>query len=78
MRAESTQARKTGILHITEVNEKTMAPYSRICFIPSRVTAGFYCFYRYHKSQCFPIREAVSTVFGSRYKLFQFTDKRIL
>ena len=76
MRAGSTQACKTGLVHITEVNGKTTAPYSRICFIPYCVAAEFHCFYRHHKSQCFPITEAASPAYRSRYKLIQFTDKK--
>lgn len=76
MRAESTQACKTGLLHITEVNGKTTAPYSQICFIPYCVAAEFHCFYRHHKPQCFPTTEAASPADRSRYKLTQFTDKK--
>lgn len=36
---------------------------------------GGLCFYRYHKCKCLPIREAVSIVCKSRYKLTQYTHK---
>lgn len=38
-------------------------------WIPDCIIMRFYCFYTYPKSQCFPIRKTVPTVYTWRYKL---------
>lgn len=74
--AQSSEKLVLGSIWDIELAEnRNQSPYTRIHVFSDFITVRFYCFYRYHKCQWLPIREAVSTVHKSRCKLIQYTDK---